>query len=93
MLPYIDIIIGTAGMLILLVAYFLNVTKILSVDTELYHALNIIACIFLLVYAAILKSIPFLILNTIWATVSITQLFHLIDKRLHSKKYKKLSKK
>lgn len=78
--------IGITGMLILLIAFFLNIFKILSVDSRKYNALNVVACTLLLIYAGILKSIPFLILNTLWGTASLIKLFHLVGEHEEMKK-------
>ena len=60
------IIIGTTGMLFLLVAFVLNLLKKVMQDSVIYNVLNIIGGGLLTYYAYSLSSIPFLILEAIW---------------------------
>ena len=74
-------IIGSVGVFLLLAAFFLNLFKILSNETKTYTVLNIVggglAC-----YSAILIGfIPFIILEGIWAAVSVVGLAMLLKKQ------------
>lgn len=60
------LIIGTTGMLLLLVAFVLNLLKRVMQDSALYNILNIIGGGLLTYYAYSLNSIPFLILEVVW---------------------------
>lgn len=73
-------IIGSIGVFILLLAFFLNLYKILNQDSKIYIILNIIggglAC-----YASILIGfLPFVILEGIWAIVAIMGLLKILKK-------------
>jgi len=64
-------IIGTIGVGLILVAYFLNTEKLLPKDGKLFFVLNIIGAA-LACYASILINYwPFVILEGTWTLVSI----------------------
>ena len=64
-------IIGTLGVALILVAYFLNTEKLLPKDGKLFFVLNIIGSA-LACYASILINYwPFVILEGTWMLVSI----------------------
>lgn len=73
-------IIGSIGVGIVLIAYFLNIFSLIPKEGSLYFTLNIIgACI--ACYASILINyIPFIILEGTWAAVSLLALIQ-INKR------------
>ncbi len=71
----IQTIIGTVGAGITLVAFFLNQTHKVSQDSLSYDSLNFFGSALLVVYALLLGSIPFLILNGIWMLVSLKDVF------------------
>ena len=64
-------LIGSAGALILLLVFFLNESHKISQDSLSYDLLNFIGAVLLASYAFILKSTPFLFLNSIWALVAL----------------------
>ncbi len=64
-------IIGVIGATIILVAFVLNQIKIWPSDSELYDWSNLIGSLILITYAAMIGSIPFMILNAVWFTVSL----------------------
>ncbi len=64
-------LIGGAGALILLLAFFLNESHKINQDSLSYDLLNFIGAVLLVSYAFILKSTPFLVLNSIWALVAL----------------------
>lgn len=67
----ITLIIGASGALLILIAFVANETHKWK-DTDLiYDAVNFIGSALLLVYAILLVSYPFIILNAIWAGVSL----------------------
>jgi len=68
------LIIGTIGMLLLLIAFLLNLVKKLTQDSLTYSILNVVGGGLLTYYAYILNSIPFLILETIWTIFAICKL-------------------
>ena len=64
-------IIGSIGVALLLVAYFLNLFKILGQESKIYGLLNVagagLAC-----YASLLIGfLPFVVLEGIWAVVAL----------------------
>lgn len=59
-------IIGVIGAGIILVFFLLNQFNVLTVESVWYDAGNMVGSGFLLVYAYLLGSIPFLILNAVW---------------------------
>ncbi len=73
-------IIGTIGVGMILIAYFLNIFSLIEKDGKLYFLMNIfgasLAC-----YASLLINYkPFIILEGTWAIVSIFGLMKIISK-------------
>lgn len=66
----VQIAVGTGGMVLLLVAFVLNLTGRTEEDTVLYNALNLLGAVLLIVYAYWLASWPFLILEAVWAAAA-----------------------
>jgi hypothetical protein len=66
----VQIAVGTGGMVLLLVAFVLNLTGRTEEDTVLYNALNLLGAVLLIVYAYWLASWPFLVLETVWAAAA-----------------------
>ncbi len=66
-----ETIIGTFGAGIVLVAFFLNQAHRLSQDSLSYDVLNLLGSSLLVLYALLLGSTPFLVLNGIWCLVSL----------------------
>ena len=74
------VIVGTFGVFLLLLAFFLNLFKILMQDTKTYVIMNIIggglSC-----YASILIGfLPFVILEGVWAVVAVIGFVRLFSK-------------
>ena len=68
-------IIGILGMVLILLAFFMNQTHRWK-DTDLiYDTTNLAGGILLMVYAIMLKSWPFLILNAVWSLVSARDIY------------------
>ncbi|OGM10784.1 hypothetical protein A2Z22_02765 [Candidatus Woesebacteria bacterium RBG_16_34_12] len=67
-------IIGTLGASIILIAFSLNQTHKLNEDSWSYDFINLIGSVFLVIYAFTIASFPFLVLNLIWAIVSLKDL-------------------
>lgn len=63
-------IIGTSGALIILIAFIMNQIKKWEDDYLIYDFFNFVGSLLLVIYAIILSSYPFLVLNFIWAAVS-----------------------
>lgn len=62
---------GWLGVIIYLVAYLLLVVKKLKSDRPLYHLLNILGAIGLLLNAWLLNDYPNLVINIIWALIAV----------------------
>ncbi|MDY6770947.1 MAG: hypothetical protein SV186_03250 [Candidatus Nanohaloarchaea archaeon] len=60
------LVIGTTGMLLLLVAFVLNLVERLAQDDTWYTALNFVGGGLLVYYAYALNSYPFLVLELVW---------------------------
>jgi len=67
--------IGVIGASIILIAFFLNQTNKLTVESRWYDGLNAFGSGLLLVYAVLLVSYPFIILNIVWLMVSLHGLY------------------
>ena len=77
----ISVIIGSIGVFLLLVSFFLNLFKILKHDTKIYTTMNIIGA-GMSCYASILIGfMPFVILNGIWSVVALVGLISLLRKK------------
>ncbi|AKB68890.1 MULTISPECIES: CBU_0592 family membrane protein [Methanosarcina] len=73
-----SVIVGSTGVLMLLLAFLLNLFKILMQDTKTYAMLNVVGA-GLSCYASILIDyMPFVILEGTWALVAFIGLVRLI---------------
>ena len=66
---YIDWL-GFVGVLQILLAYFLNVTKKVNTNNLVFILLNLVGASFACLASILLNYIPFVILEGIWAVVS-----------------------
>ena len=73
-------IIGTAGLVLLLSAFFFNLLGWLGTETVLYNLLNIAGSALLTFYAIRLDSIPFLVLEVTWGLLALYKLVSLLRK-------------
>ncbi len=64
-------IIGSIGALIILYTFVMNQLEKLSADSFQYDLLNLIGSVTLVYYAVSLESIPFIIINGVWAFLSL----------------------
>lgn len=74
---YMDLtlIIGTTGAALILIAFIMGQFHKWK-DTDLiYDAVNFIGAILLIIYAVLIVSYPFMILNAVWAAVSLRDIF------------------
>lgn len=70
----IPLIIGSTGAALLLLGFtLLNVEKIKR-ESYGYQLINFVAASMLLAYAIILNSLPFMILNGVWAAVALYEI-------------------
>ena len=68
------IYIGVPGAVLILIAFYMSETERWSDKNVYYQIINLIGSLTLAVYAYILGSPPFLILNGIWAIISFRDL-------------------
>jgi hypothetical protein len=71
-------IIGTVGVFLLLLAFFLNLFKKIEQDSKLYISLNILGAGLAACYSLLIGAIPFLVLESIWAVVAISKLITIL---------------
>ncbi len=67
-------VIGTIGAATVLLGFMMLHYKKWDVESTAYLLSNIIGSMILIIYAVILKSYPFILLNTIWVIVALTGL-------------------
>lgn len=73
-------IIGTIGVGIILVAYFLNNFSIIKQNGSLYFTLNVIGASIACYTSYLINYIPFVVLEGTWAVVSLIGLLQNIKK-------------
>ncbi len=64
-------LIGVLGVSVLLVCFVLNQLRLLSIESAWYDGGNFVGAALLVVYAYLLNSIPFLVLESVWALFSL----------------------
>lgn len=64
-------LIGTIGVAIILLAYFLNTAKLLPRDGKAYYVLNIFGAALAAYASFLINYIPFVILEGTWTLVSV----------------------
>lgn len=74
-------ILATAGVTILLVAFLLQILKVISVESNWYSLMNLVGAALAGISAWMISFMPFVVLESFWVLVS---LFNLI-KNLKSK--------
>jgi len=73
-------IIGTLGVGLILLAYFLNIFSLIKNEGFLYYTLNIIGASIACYASFLIRYIPFVILEATWVLVSAIGLFKYIKK-------------
>jgi predicted branched-subunit amino acid permease len=71
----ISTLIGSLGVGLLLVAYFLNLFRRLASDNKIYILLNILGAGISCYASILLHYLPFIVLEAIWCGVGIAALF------------------
>ncbi|MCX6247873.1 MAG: hypothetical protein NTW10_09080 [Bacteroidetes bacterium] len=71
-------LIGFTGVFLLLVAFFLNLTGVLRLNSPLYLFLNLAGSGLACFASILLQYLPFIILEGIWAVVSLVALIRTI---------------
>ncbi len=77
-----DLLIGFTGMLMILIAFFLNQTGKWDKEDLIYDFVNLAGALLLVLYAIILSSIPFLLLNLVWTVVSLNDVIKDIKRKI-----------
>ena len=67
--------IGIIGMFLLLLAFLLNQLNIWKADYLIYDLTNAVGGIMMVIYAYLIDSWPFLILNAVWGLFSLKDVF------------------
>lgn len=73
-------IIGSIGAALILVAFILNQLNKWKKDDLKYDLVNLIGSIILIIFALMISAWPFLILNSVWAVVSLRDVIKDIKK-------------
>jgi hypothetical protein len=68
-------VIGTLGVFLILLAYFLSIYKKIQTTSKVYLFLNLVGATFACISSVLLGSVPFTILEGTWALVSLIALF------------------
>jgi hypothetical protein len=70
-------IIGTIGVGLILLAYFLNIFSLIPKEGKLFFTMNIIGAALACYASVLIKYIPFILLEGVWTAVSIAGLIKL----------------
>lgn len=68
-------IIGISGMTMILCSFLLNQFQIWTHESFAYDLVNFIGSFLLIIYSVELESLPFTILNVVWAAVSLKDIY------------------
>jgi hypothetical protein len=74
-------IIGTIGVGLILLAYFLNIFSLIPKDGQLFFILNIVGAALACYASFLIDYLPFMILEGTWTLVSIIGLLRLYSKK------------
>ena len=74
-------IIGTIGVGLILLGYFLNIFSFIPKDGQLFFILNIIGAALACYASFLINYLPFMILEATWTLVSIIGLLRLYSKK------------
>ena len=72
------LIIGLVGVALMLIGFFMNLFKLISVDSKSYIILNIIGPGLAAYYAFLIDAIPFVIFEGIWTAVAVYKLITVV---------------
>jgi hypothetical protein len=73
-------LVGTIGVGIILIAYFLNIFALIPTNGRLFYFLNILGASIACYASYLINYIPFVILEATWAIVSVFGLIKIIKK-------------
>ncbi|MFH1012217.1 MAG: hypothetical protein V1760_00505 [Candidatus Peregrinibacteria bacterium] len=68
-------LVGASGATIILIAFILNQTGRWKNEYFIYDLFNFVGSVVLIIYAVILSSYPFMVLNFVWGAVSLRDIF------------------
>ena len=74
-------IIGTAGVGLILTAYFMGTFKMIDKDRAFYFLLNTMGAAIACYASWLINYFPFVILEAVWAIVSVIGLLNVLKKR------------
>lgn len=66
-----SLIIGLTGVIFMLIGFFLNLFKLIKVDSKLYILLNIIGPGLATLYAFLIGAVPFIIFEGVWTAFAV----------------------
>jgi hypothetical protein len=72
-------IIGWAGMILIILAYFLLSNKRLKFNSVTYHLLNLFGAIGIVISTLVTKSWPAMTLDIIWAVIAIFSIYKIMN--------------
>lgn len=73
-------IVGTIGVGIILIAYFINIFSFIKKDGVLFYVMNIIGASLACYASVLINYLPFIILEATWAMVSVLGLVKVLKK-------------
>jgi hypothetical protein len=73
-------IIGTGGVGLILLAYFLNIFSFIPKEGNLFFIMNIIGAALACYASVLINYIPFIVLEAVWCIVSVVGYLKLISK-------------
>ncbi|MBS1764825.1 MAG: hypothetical protein JSS90_07665 [Bacteroidetes bacterium] len=76
--------IGFTGVFILLAAYVLQLVRVISTDRIAYSFLNFTGAALACIASVMINYLPFVILEGVWALVSLWSVIRILVKRQHS---------
>ncbi len=75
-------VLGALGVFLILLAYFFNLYKKIETGSLLYILMNLVGAILAFLSSVMIHSLPFMVLEATWATVSLVALIRLYYKPL-----------
>lgn len=79
------LIIGISGMVLILLAFFMNQANKWKNDDLIYDLVNLLGSVLLIIYAIPPLSWPFIVLNGVWAMVSLRDVYLDLTSQKHRK--------
>ncbi|MGS2740411.1 CBU_0592 family membrane protein [Sinomicrobium sp. M5D2P17] len=70
-------IIGWIGAIVFIIAYFLLSVKLISAEKPLYHYLNAIGGVCLVVNALHLSDLPNVVVNVVWTSIALLAVYRI----------------